>query len=223
VTYALQRRMAELEKEACWPGLKRSWPFGDLPRDLILVPTTTEADLLWRNGQYSRLASHCFTYLVSRVALDLPCQYGMNKTRPIWIGLTVWFICSFIYLIFVHRPGDSGIYIAYAQGILLDPDAMKTVLQVAPEPVHLTGIRGCVGWIKRELQLLRVTMFFSLMNAFNLGFKEVDFGRWLRMLSRREFDLKAKGWVRTVAGIQALLSLYLLALWFLTTFGKLLD
>jgi hypothetical protein len=32
--------------------------------------------------------------------------------------------------------------------------------------------------------------------------------------------LRATGWVRTVAGIQSLLSVYLLALWVLTYFGR---
>jgi hypothetical protein len=32
--------------------------------------------------------------------------------------------------------------------------------------------------------------------------------------------LRATGWVRTVAGIQSLLSVYLLALWVLTYFGQ---
>jgi hypothetical protein len=36
----------------------------------------------------------------------------------------------------------------------------------------------------------------------------------------REYVLRATGWVRTVAGIQSLLSVYLLALWVLTYFGR---
>ena len=62
-------------------------------------------------------------------------------------------------------------------------------------------------------------VFFSLMSAFNIGFREIDFGRWLRLLPRTEFDLKAKGWMRTVAGFQSLLSVYL-ALWVLSYFGR---
>ena len=36
----------------------------------------------------------------------------------------------------------------------------------------------------------------------------------------REYTLRATGWVRTVSGIQSLLSVYLLALWVLTYFGR---
>lgn len=58
------------------------------------------------------------------------------------------------------------------------------------------------------------------MSAFNIGFWDINFGRWLRLLPRTEYDLKAKGWVRTVAGLQALISVYLIALWVLTYFGR---
>lgn len=38
--------------------------------------------------------------------------------------------------------------------------------------------------------------------------------------TEREYDLKAVGWARTVSGFQSLLSVYMLALWVLTYFGR---
>jgi len=67
---------------------------------------------------------------------------------------------------------------------------------------------------------LRICMFFSLMSAFNIGFRDINFGRWLRLLTRQEFDIKAVGWARVVAGWQSLISVFLLALWILTYFGR---
>jgi hypothetical protein len=63
-------------------------------------------------------------------------------------------------------------------------------------------------------------MFFSLMSAFNIGFRDINFGRWLRLLTRKQFDIKAVGWARVVAGWQSLISVYLLALWVLTYFSR---
>ncbi len=71
-----------------------------------------------------------------------------------------------------------------------------------------------------ECLLLRTAMFFSLMSAFNIGFRDINFGRWLRLLTRQEFDIKAVGWARVVAGWQSLISVYLIALWVLTYFGR---
>jgi hypothetical protein len=58
------------------------------------------------------------------------------------------------------------------------------------------------------------------MRAFNIGFRDINFGRWLRLLPRTEYDLKAKGGARTVAGFQSLVSFYMIALWVLTYFGR---
>ena len=70
------------------------------------------------------------------------------------------------------------------------------------------------------MPLARAALFFSAMSAFNIGFREINFGRWIRLLTRREYDIKARGPVRVVAGFQSLVSVYLIALWFLTYFGR---
>ena len=63
-------------------------------------------------------------------------------------------------------------------------------------------------------------MQFSLMSAFNIGLRDLDFGSWIRMLRTREYEIRPTGWVRTVSGVQALFSVYLFALWALTCFGR---
>ncbi len=35
----------------------------------------------------------------------------------------------------------------------------------------------------------------------------------------REYVLRAKGWLRVVSGAQSLISIYLIAMWVLTSFG----
>jgi hypothetical protein len=32
----------------------------------------------------------------------------------------------------------------------------------------------------------------------NIGFRDINFGRWLRLLTKPEYDLKAVGWAQTV-------------------------
>jgi len=54
----------------------------------------------------------------------------------------------------------------------------------------------------------------------NIGFEQFTPGDWIRRLQAREYSLEAVGWVRVVAGAQALLSVYLLAMWALTQFGR---
>ena len=63
-------------------------------------------------------------------------------------------------------------------------------------------------------------LHFSLLSAFHLGFRDLNVGNWLARVQTRESGLQALGWVRAMAGLQSLLSLYLLAIWVLTYFGR---
>jgi hypothetical protein len=154
-----------------------------------------------------------------RVVFDLTCQYGLTPGRPLRLLVWLWLISSIVYLVFMHLPGLSGIYFIGArvwrgrsntQGVQIRPRAIRAA----------RWWKLPLLWLRREWRLSRAAMFFSLMSAFNIGFRDLNFGRWLRMLTTREYDLKAKGWARTVSGFQSLLSVYLIALWVLTYFGR---
>jgi hypothetical protein len=71
-----------------------------------------------------------------------------------------------------------------------------------------------------ECRMVRTGLSFSLLSAFHLGWREYNVGTWIARLQPREYTLRATGWVRTVSGLQSLLSVYLLALWVLTYFGR---
>ena len=76
-----------------------------------------------------------------------------------------------------------------------------------------------VKWAPEPIRLLGWAFAYSLMSAFNIGFREVNFGRWIRLLSRRDLDIRAKGWSRVISGMQAIVSVYLLAIWLLSFYG----
>ena len=63
-------------------------------------------------------------------------------------------------------------------------------------------------------------LWFSILCAFRLGYGSFQVGDWIGRLQPREFTLGATGWCRTVAGVQSLLSLCLLALTVLCVFGR---
>jgi hypothetical protein len=136
------------------------------------------------------------------------------------VGL--WLVCSFVYADFTGRGVHSGLYLVgkrvwkgkeYVQGMRIRPR------QIPPVPMW----KYPYYWILRVLRIFRAAMFFSLMSAFNIGFRDINFGRWIRLLTMKEYDLKATGWARTVAGFQSLVSVYLVALWVLTYFGRPFD
>lgn len=154
-----------------------------------------------------------------RVAFDLSCQYGMNPGRALQIWLALLLFCWLVYALFIHVSGESGIYRIQRTG---GPTAKEEIEeQIRPRTISARPLRRYpLRLVHQELRVFFWAGFFSLMSAFNIGFRDINFGRWLRLLPRTEYDLKAKGWARTVAGFQSLISVYLIALWVLTYFGR---
>lgn len=73
---------------------------------------------------------------------------------------------------------------------------------------------------RRGWRALLPAAYFSLLSAFHIGFREFSVGNWISRLQRNEYTLRPTGWVRTVSGAQSLISVYLLAMWVLTYFGR---
>ena len=169
----------------------------------------TEFTAIWVNSRFS-------TFF-----FDWTCKYGMQPSRCVWIILWVWLICSVFYSVLIHSTGRSGLLRIYNPGPERLPGQIQMVEPIRPRPLGSRGIFRTIGkGVLREWSVFRTSMFFSLMSAFNLGFREINFGRWLRMLTREEFDIKAVGWARVVAGVQSLISFYMVVLWVLTYFGR---
>lgn len=70
------------------------------------------------------------------------------------------------------------------------------------------------------LKLLMMAFYFSALSAFNIGWRDLNVGNWLARLQSHEFTLYCVGWVRSLSGFQSLISVYLMALWVLTYFGR---
>ena len=154
-----------------------------------------------------------------KVAFDWTCKYGMDPGRPLQIWLGILLVCSLLYTVFIHSPVETGIYRIFKVGEVGHEETM--VVQIRPRPIASGPWRLFpLQFVLREGRVLFWALFFSLMSAFNIGFRDINFGRWLWLLPRTEYDLKAKGWARTVAGFQSLVSVCLIALWVLTYFGR---
>jgi hypothetical protein len=96
------------------------------------------------------------------------------------------------------------------------PDAGDRVtdysLQKAPERIEVSDL-------KRSYRLLW-GLYFSVLSAFHMGWRDLNVGNWIARIQAREFSLRSTGWVRVVSGIQSLVSVYLLALWALVYFAR---
>jgi hypothetical protein len=72
----------------------------------------------------------------------------------------------------------------------------------------------------RGVSAIFYAFYFSLLSSLHVGWRERNAGNWICRIQSQEYALRASGWVRTVAGIQSLVSVYLIAIWALTYFGR---
>ena len=166
--------------------------------------------------------------LFNLVCFEWTCQYGMNPGRPLEIlGLGLFLFTPLYLLALQSRNRETGIW------LVLPPDSVIGGGSKV-RPFKLTGHTPfrpfpTGRWprlkarLRRGLRRVRLAFYFSLLSAFNLGWRELNVGNWISRLQNREYTLRATGWPRTVAGLQSLLSVYLLALWVLTYFGRPFD
>jgi uncharacterized protein YjbI with pentapeptide repeats len=163
----------------------------------------------------------CAGYAFNFVLFDLSCKYGMSPGIALRSGAVLWLLCSALYFVFIHIGGKTGLYRVSGKSLEQDSSARQRAERISPSRIRYTwGRLSFLQWAWRKFSLLRTAMFFSLMSAFNIGFREINFGRWLRLLTREEFDITAVGWARVVSGWQSLISVLLIALWVLTYFSR---
>ena len=67
------------------------------------------------------------------------------------------------------------------------------------------------------------SLYFSLLSAFLIGWRDLNVASWIARVHPGDYSLRASGWVKTLSGVQSVISVYLLAIWALTYFGRPFD
>ena len=138
------------------------------------------------------------------ILFELTTKWGMKPGRALFILIAFIPLFSVPYALSLSTRGVNGIWRKWL------PDRIRTDLG-SDEPIRLrVGI----------LEALGTALQFSILSAFSIGWREINVGNWIERLQGKEYKLYATGWVRTVSGVQSLISVYLLALWALTYFGS---
>jgi hypothetical protein len=198
------------------PSQQDLYPLLDLRRSLSKAgyqDTELEVNLAYHRHIQSTLGM---------IVFDWTCEYGAAPFRPLYIALALAFLAIPLYWIgFRYRLGTLLI-----RTEIHGNGEIETPITVRPSTAPAASLHK--GWravvlishnLREELCLLKSATFFSLISVVDLGFDGLDFGRWVRMLFWRDYDLKAQGWLRTVSGVQSLIGLGLLALSLLSFFG----
>ena len=136
----------------------------------------------------------------------------IRPSRPHAFTLIELLICVSIIVVLIGAippTGDqrlSGIYKVWPK------ERVVKVGSDEPERLHATGLAA-----------LLYALYFSILSAFHFGWRDLNVGNWIARIQQREYALRPTGWVRIVSGVQSLISVYLIAMWVLTYFGRPFD
>ncbi|NNF99543.1 MAG: hypothetical protein HKM93_09210 [Desulfobacteraceae bacterium] len=138
------------------------------------------------------------------VFFDFFTDSGENPWKSLLILSLLFLVFSVVYMVALVKQSGDGIFKVW------QPTRVRQDLgSDEPEKIEFNRMVD-----------LKTAFYFSLISAFGIGWRELNVGNWIARMQRREYSLMGTGWVRTVAGIQSLLSVYLLALWALTYFSR---
>jgi hypothetical protein len=151
---------------------------------------------------------------------EVPCQYGLYPGRLLRILGASLLIFAVVYWIALRTHSVAGIWAVWLPDRINKQEGKDTPERVTEEFFFSTRTNPS-RWARPlyGLRWLWIAFYFSLLSAFQIGWHDLNVGSWISRVQSREYTLRATGWVRTVSGLQSLLSVYLLALWVLTYFG----
>jgi hypothetical protein len=145
------------------------------------------------------------------IAFELTSAYGMQPARPLKILLLLIFLFAIPYAVAIVRPVGGVIFKVWPkEGI---ETRGETLEKVSFSPFSAPHHRNLYNIVKFAL-------FFSAASAFQIGWHDLNVGNWIDRLHAHEYTLRAMGWPRTLAGMQAIVSEFLLALWALCSFAR---
>lgn len=178
------------------------------------------------------------------ILFDFTCEYGNRPIRPLRILFYLIIVLAFPYWISIilqsNRFGIWKVWPKESIGEKGERESERVTVQFT-STFSKTGIHWKLDvsdgisvarnfllaitlWCRANYRSLGRSiwygLWFSVLSAFNMGWKDLDVGNWMMRVNPKEFSLQAKGWVKFVSGIQAIVSMYLLALTALTYFGR---
>ncbi len=142
---------------------------------------------------------------------DATAGYGRHPLRPLSVVGCGVFLFAFAYAIPLLGLGSGCILRIWpSDSIRLSPlGTISITRQTRVERLRLKGWR-----------VTAYALYFSLLSAFHIGWRELNIGSWLHRLQPSPYALRGAGWVRVLSGCQSLISVYLIALSILTYFSN---
>ena len=150
---------------------------------------------------------------------DYTCEYGSNPILPLMWILRIVLICALCNFITFTYKGKGGI--AFRSNISIQ-DAWNEKWQstrIGFTKKEFKGLKSIWVVVKYMLYAIGVSFVFST----RFGFRDFSLANWVKRLFPFEFDIRSRGWIRVVHGIQSLLSIYMFFLFIVSYFTNIFD
>ena len=158
--------------------------------------------------EYGTDLTRSIEILFNLIFFEWTTDWGTKPGRALQILFCGIILFMFFYLVALQAPEEKN-------GIWKIRGSDR--LQEANLPdIELVVPKGFVS-------SLIVALYFSVLSAFHFGWRDLNVGSWILRLQNKEYSLRATGWVRTTSGAQSLFSIYLVAIWAITYFGRPFD
>lgn len=145
------------------------------------------------------------------VFFDLPVGYGLYPGRALKILAGLIPLFALFYGCAIWRPSrNHGIYRIWP----------KERIEVTENRAGMADGTKVERLNPKGWRIIPHALYFSLLSAFHIGWRELNVGNWITRLQLYPYTLQATGWARRISGLQSLISVYLLAMWALTYFGR---
>jgi uncharacterized protein YjbI with pentapeptide repeats len=159
------------------------------------------------------------------IFFDFTCQYGLKPGRPLIILMCFIPYFAFFYIFaLTSKNRKTGIWLVLSKKRVIESTIKERPFRLTQKFSPGSSPAGILNKMKFKIccwyRIVRIGFYFSLLSALNIGWRDLNMKALITRMQRREYGFRATGWARSLAGIQSLLSIFLLALWLLTTFGQ---
>lgn len=144
--------------------------------------------------------------LLQFVFIEFPIEYGASPYRPFALLFALVMGLGFVYMIPLIRPSER----------------FGEIWMITPKGQFFRreeGVDEKIFRAKTPRDLL-LAFWFSFLSAFNIGGQALNLDDIFMQCQRKEYHLRGTMWVRTIAGIQSLVCMYLIVLTLLVYLEK---
>ena len=163
----------------------------------------------------SSLWINCLHGVARMIFFEMTTKWGATPSRALLILLAVVLLTTPVYCV--------GLLISRRK-----PESVSGIFQVVPHGRFQFNGDQVIASGHTAIQRLKSSWFtaplwalyFSILSTFQIGWRDFNLGTWIERLQSTEYVLRSSGWIRCVSGLQAIISVYLFAIWILTYFGR---